>query len=129
MDTIAHARELADEILAITKGAGISGDKQNEQAELEAYYALLEDREPLVDELLELKLQIDEEEAATPEFGEVKKVIEQITEMDKKHLAFIKKIHKTVQASYKEVKLGQRLTAGYNAISSYETASQFDINT
>ncbi|MCL2199493.1 MAG: hypothetical protein FWB80_11265 [Defluviitaleaceae bacterium] len=129
MDTLAHARELADEILEMTKSLGITGEKENENAELEAYYTHLEDREPLVEELLDLKLQIDDTEAASPEFEAIKKVIEQITEMDKKHLAFVQKIHKTVQASYKEVKLGQRINKGYSSFSGDETASQFDINT
>ena len=127
METLALARELADEIYRLSKLLGITGDKENEEAELEAYYNHLEEREPLVEELLDLKLQIDEDEAKSPEFLEIKKVIEKITELDKKHLDFVEKIHKTVQASYKEVKQGQRINSVYNSLSSSEMASQFDI--
>ncbi|MCL1863212.1 MAG: hypothetical protein FWF78_06580 [Defluviitaleaceae bacterium] len=129
MDTLAHAKELADEIFEMTNSLGLTGEKQNEEAELEAYFNLLDEREPLIDELLELKLQIDDTEAATPEFEAIKNVIAQITEADKKHLEFVQKIHSTVQASYKEVKLGQRINKGYSSFSGEEVASKFDINT
>jgi len=128
MDTLTLARELADEILEMTIAVGITGEKEHEDAELEAYYNHLEEREPLIEELVDLKIQIDDKEAETPEFEAIKKVIEKITELDKKHLAFVQKIHKTVQASYKEVKLGQRINAGYSShTTSHEVASQFDI--
>jgi hypothetical protein len=81
----------------------------------------------LVDELSDLRQQIDDDEASSPEFFEIKKIISKITLLDKKHVEFMEKMRKDVQNSYKEIKQGQRIHKGYNPLPGDEVASKFDI--
>jgi hypothetical protein len=127
MDALTQAKELADKILELTRALVLTGDKDSRDAEAEDYIALMDEREPLVDELSDLRLQLDETETASPEFSAITKVIAQITDLDKRHLAVMEDYHKTVQNSYKGVKQGQRIHAGYNPMQGDEASSKFDI--
>jgi Asp-tRNA(Asn)/Glu-tRNA(Gln) amidotransferase C subunit len=127
MDVLNQAKELADKILELTRALVLTRDKDSRDAEVEAYVALMDEREPLVEELSDLRLQLDETETASPEFSEITKVIAQITDLDKKHLTVMEDYHKTVQNSYKGVKQGQRIHAGYKPLPGNEVSSTFDI--
>jgi hypothetical protein len=127
MDAIIHAKELADEIFEMTKRLVLTGETEKEETEIEAYVTLLEEREPLVDELSDLRQQLSDEELSSPQFEEIAKIVSAITEMDKAHLRFVEHKHKKVQASYKEVKQGQRLNAGYNPVQVDTISSKFDM--
>ena len=127
MEALIQAKELADQILEMTLALVLTGAKENEEAEAEAYFALVEDREPLIEELTDLRLQIGEREAASEEFEEIKKVINQITALDKSHLNTMEHLHKNVRTSYKEIKQGQRIHAGYNPLPGNEVSSKFDV--
>lgn len=94
----------------------LTGDKEKEEAEAEAYSVLMDEREPLVDELSDLNEQIDSEERKTAEFAEFAEIISKITALDKRNMAIMEKMCAAVQSSYKEVKQGQRINAGYNPL-------------
>jgi len=111
----------------MTKSLILSGKKEVESEEIEAYELLLEEREPLIDELSDLRQQLDSEEASSPEFEQIKKIISEITEIDKKHIEIMKRIQKGVQASYKEIKQGQRIHKGYSPLPGNEVSSKIDM--
>jgi hypothetical protein len=127
MEVLARAEELVDEILEMTKALTLTGDKEQREAEVTAYALLMEEREPLVDELTELRQQITDEEAASAEFTAITETIARITALDKKHVKFMGELRDDTQTSYKEVKLGQRIHAGYNPLPGNEVSSVFDI--
>jgi len=84
-------------------------------------------REPLIEELTDLRLQLDETEMASAEFAAIKAVITKIRDLDKKHMEVMTQLHNGAKASYKDVKQGQRMTAGYNPLAGNESPSRFDI--
>jgi len=127
MDTLKLASELAEQILEMTKALVLSGEKENEEEETEAYINLLDEREVLIDELTDLRQQIDDEEAASSEFDKIKKTISEITELDKKHIRYMEKIRKGVQSSYREIKQGQRIHKGYNPLPGNEVSSTINV--
>lgn len=127
MEQIKQAKELADQILEQTQALVLTGAKELEEQESEAYAMLMDEREPLIDELTDLRYQISETEAASTEFEEIKKVIAQITDLDKKHIKVIEHMRKNAQASYKEVKQGQRIHAGYNPLPGNEISRKFNV--
>jgi len=123
MDTIKQAQEIAEKILEMTKELQLTGEKENEEVEVLAYTFLMDERELLVDELTDLRQQIDETETASPEFAKVNEIISEIMALDKKNTEIIGKMREAVQMSYKEIKQGQRIQAGYNAYSNDEASS------
>jgi len=127
MEAIKQARELAEEILNMTKALVLTGIKDKAEEEAEAYATLMDEREPLIDELSDLGGQLDEEERSTPEFEELVQIIKEITTLDKKNVETVKKMHESAQSSYKEVKQGQRINAGYNPLPSDEASSTINI--
>ncbi|MCL1885144.1 MAG: hypothetical protein FWF81_15475 [Defluviitaleaceae bacterium] len=127
MDIITQAKELVFQILEMTQSLVLTGEKEHEESEVAAYISLVDEREPMVDELADLRLQLDNADMTTPEFEEIKKAISKIAEVDKEHVAFMGKLHKGVQSSYKEIKQGQRLYAGYNPLPGDEVASKIDL--
>lgn len=126
-ESLKAAGELADQILQMTESLVLTGKRENEDEEVESYVNLMDEREPLIEELTDLRQQIADEEAASDEFARIKRTIEQITELDKKHLEFMQKKYKQVQGSYKEIKQGQRIHAGYNPLPGNEALGSFDI--
>jgi hypothetical protein len=111
----------------MTQAVSVTGEKETEAVEAETYANLMNEREPLVDELTDLRLQISQEEAATPEFEEITQAIKKITALDKAHLAVMEKLHAKTQKSYKGVKQGQRMFSGYNPLPGTEVPSTVDI--
>lgn len=127
MDALAQAKEITDRILALTKNLTLTGAKEHGEAELESYIELLEERETLIEELTDLKHQMDDEEISSAEFEEIKKTINEITELDKKHIKLMEQLHEKARASYKEIKQGQRIHLGYNPLPGNEVSNKFDI--
>jgi hypothetical protein len=127
MNALTEAKLLVDEILEMTKALVLTGEKGQEEDEVDAYAVLLEEREPMVNQLTALRQQLDAEALASGEFEEIKQVIAEITGLDKRHIKFMEHLRKDVQASYKEVKQGQRIHAGYNPLPGTEASSVFDI--
>ncbi|MCL1878188.1 MAG: hypothetical protein FWF80_04975 [Defluviitaleaceae bacterium] len=126
MTALSQAQEIADQILARAKKLVFTGDKEQEETELDAYMEFLDEHASLIDELTDLKLQLDEDERSSAEFKKIIETIEEITAIYKKHVRLIEHLHKNAKASYKEVKQGQRLNAGYNPLSTDEVSSKFD---
>jgi hypothetical protein len=87
----------------------------------------MSEREPLIDELSDLRQQLDGDELASTEFSQITKIITEITTLDKRNLESMERIRKSVQASFKEVKQGQKIHAGYNPIQGDEVSSTINI--
>jgi hypothetical protein len=126
-DALQLAKELTDEILEMTQALFFSGEKELEEQEVENYVNLMEEREPLIEQLTELKLVIDETMASSADFAAIKQTIAEITELDKSHLEFMQHKHKGVKDSYQKVKQGQRIHTGYNPLPGNEVSSRFDM--
>jgi hypothetical protein len=127
MDKLKEAKEFAKEILEITGGLKFSGNSENEENEIEAYAKAMEERQPLVDKLMELKKEIDAVMASSPEFGEIKQIIGNIADLDKNHLVFLNNIKNSVQQSHKVIKQGQKIHEGYMGLPPDSESSRFDI--
>lgn len=127
MEPLKQAKELADQVLEMTKALVLTGEKSNEITEAESYFLLMDEREPLIDELTDLRQQLCEEELSSSEFAEIAKVITQITDIDKGHLKIMEHFHKNAKSSYRDVKMGQRINAGYNPLPGNEIPSKFDV--
>jgi len=127
MDTLKEARTFAKAILELTKELEFSGDKENEEAEIEAYAKVMEERQPLVDKLMELKKEIDSVKQSSPEFGEIKQIIGSIADLDKKHHTFLNNIKNSVQQSHKIIKQGQKIHEGYMDLPPDSESCRFDI--
>ena len=127
MDILKEATELTSSILKMTQALVITGQKAQEEAEVEAYATLMEAREPLINKLVELKKGIDTVMMSSPEFVAIKQTIEKISELDKVHLSSIKSMIEVVQASHKDVKTGQRIHNAYVGLPSDSTSHRFDI--
>ncbi|MCL1843646.1 MAG: hypothetical protein FWF79_07525 [Defluviitaleaceae bacterium] len=126
-DALKEAKELADEILRLTKSIIITGAPGNEEQETEDFVFLMDEREPLIEQLSDLRNTIDENAINSKEYAEIAEVIAQVTVLDKKHIAIMQELHKGTQKSYKAVKLGQRITAGYNPLPGNEVSGKFDV--
>ena len=120
------AKEVVDEIYKMTQALVLTGSRDSEEAETEAYANLMELREPMVHELVQLKSKIDLEMKATAEFAEIRRTLEDIRTLDTDHLRHIEEIQTNVQDSYKDVKHGQRVHAGYQSIDDDSASRMFD---
>jgi len=127
MDTLKEAREFAKAILEVTEGLEFSGNKENEEDEIEAYAKVMEERQPLVDKLMELKKEIDSVMESSPEFREIKQIIGNIADLDKKHHTHLNNIKNSVQQSHKMVKQGQKIHEGYMDLPPDSESCRFDI--
>ncbi|MCL2456955.1 MAG: hypothetical protein FWD19_05345 [Defluviitaleaceae bacterium] len=127
METLTQAKDLAAQLLEMTKSLILTGEKENEEMEIEAYSLLMVEREPLVDELSDLRQQLDADELASQEFSQIKKIIYEIAALDKKNFEILERIGKSVKSSFKEIKLGQKIHAGYSALQGEEVSSTINI--
>ena len=123
---LVEAKDIVDSILDMTEDLVLTGQEEKELEEVESYALLMEEREPLVDRLTEIKKGIDVKMASSPQFAEIKAVIEKIAEIDKRHTEFMKGMNKKVLSSHKEIKTGQRLHNAYANINYSHAPSKFD---
>jgi len=127
MTALAQAKEIVDKMLARAKKLDFTGEKEHEESELEVYMEFLDEHETLIEELTDLKLQLDEDELASAEFEGIKSTVAEITELYKMHTGLFEHLQKNARDSYKEVKQGQRINRGYNPLQGDEVSSSFDI--
>lgn len=113
-------------MLEMTQELKLVGTEDREAEEVEAYAKLMEDREPLVEKLMELKKEIDAVKASSPEFEAIKKTIADITALDKEHLEFMAYKRNSVEASHKKVKQGQKIHTGYTDLPLDSGSRMFD---
>ena len=126
MDILKEANELTSAILEMTKALVLTGQKEQEEAEVEAYAKLVEEREPLINKLIELKKGVDAVMASSPEFEAICQTISEISDLDRGHLDSIESMYDAVQASHKEVKSGQRIHNAYIDTPSESMYHRFD---
>ena len=125
MDSIAKAKELTNKILEMTQQLVLTGETDEVEKEVAAYAELIEKREPLVKELLEL--DIDESLRNSKEYQVVKQTIADISKLDKGQMDFLQEMHETIKDAIKLAKQGQRVHKGYQSASHDEVSSSFDI--
>lgn len=125
MSALPEAEKLTAEILAKTKALHFSHDSDKDEEDVAAYVKLIEEREPLVERLK--NLVIDDETRASPEYQKIRQTIHEITEIDRRHLAFIEEMHDTIKAAYKLVKQGQRIHKGYMSLPPDAVSMRFDV--
>jgi len=126
MDIIQKAQKLADEILKLTLALELSGADAQEEADIDAYIKMVEAREPLVAELVELKQNIDEVLALTEEYDTVLQTIKMISDKDEEHHDFMENVREAVQGALRKVKHGQKIHQGYQSIPEEATSRRFD---
>jgi hypothetical protein len=126
METVKKARELANKILKLTESLTLTGESEKEEAEIAAYAQMVDEREPLITQLLALKQNIDEEMANTDEFAAVKSTIDYIAELDEGHTEYMENVREAVQGAIKKVKQGQRVHQGYQALPPDSASRRFD---
>ena len=125
MDILKEASELTQAILKMTEELILTGVKEQEEAEVEAYAKLMEEREPLINKLTELKKGVDAVMASSPEFAAIRQTIEKISEADKSNLSRIESMYEGVQGSHKDIKVKQRIHNAYSGAPS-DSSSRFD---
>jgi len=125
MDILKEANEITLAILRMTESLILTGNKEQEETEVEAYAKLMEEREPLINKLVELKKGVDAAMASSPEFSTIRQTIEKISQMDKSHLSYIEKMYEGVQSSHKEIRVGRRIHNAYVGLPS-DSSSRFD---
>ena len=125
MDSVARAKEITEKILEMTKQLSFTGETDEAEKELAAYIELIEAREPLVKELLELN--IDDKVRNSKEYQVVKQTLAEIAKLDKGQMDFVQEMHETIKDAIKLAKQGQRVNKGYQSGSSDDVASRFDI--
>ena len=126
MDTLRRAQELANKILKITQSLVLTGKEEQEEAEIAAYAQMVDEREPMIAELLKLKQNIDAELAETDEFAIVKQTIETIAQLDEEHQNYMENVREVVQGAIKKVKQGQKIHKGYQDLPPESTSLRFD---
>jgi len=124
METIKQAQELADKILIITQSLILAGE--DDESDVNAYVRMVEEREPLITKLIELKQSINEEAAASEEFAAVVSTIDSISKLDEEHHDFIENVREAVQGAIKKVKQGRKIHEGYTSLPPEITSRRFD---
>jgi len=126
METLQQAQELADKILALTKALELTGAEEQEESDIEAYAKMVEEREPLIKELMELRPKIDDEAKDTAEFVAIVETIDAIAALDEEHHDFMENVREAVQGALRKVKEGQKVHKGYHAQPPDTTSFRFD---
>jgi len=126
-EELQYAKETVEQILEMTKALVLTGEKDAEEQELDDYINLLDEREPLVELLEEIKLVMNKSMLKSPEFSEIKKTLDEIRRIDEMHLNIFKQKHAEAREAYKDIKQGQRIHVGYNQLPGNEAASRIDI--
>jgi hypothetical protein len=127
VDALTQAKQLVDEIYKLTKELVLTGDERLEEQEVEAYVALMEAREPLVGQLTELRQKVDATTVSSVEFSAIKQTIADIANLEKEHLATIGYMRDGAQESFKGLKHGQKIRAGYNTQPVESMSRMFDM--
>jgi hypothetical protein len=126
MEILQQVKTIAEEIRNLTQGVSFSKDEETLEKETEAYATMIEAREPLVEKLGVLRPKIGPKLVETPEFAEIRRILADIRKMDMAHMDSVKSMRDFVQDSYKHVKQGQKVYAGYHAHDENSSARLFD---
>lgn len=113
MDILKEAQSLTESILKMTKDLVLTGQKENEEVETDAYVKLMEDRQPLVDKLTELKKGIDSVIESSPEFDDIRQTIKTITDLDEEHIILMNRMNESAHTAHKDIKVRRKLHNAY----------------
>ena len=115
-------RVLAEDILTLTSALELTGDPDLIDAEVDKYSALIDEREPLIEELGGLKNKA-ENTGAGARAGECKaekeavdEICKRILDCDRSHLNIIKRIRESAQSYIKDIKTGRKLNSVYQPV-------------
>jgi N-dimethylarginine dimethylaminohydrolase len=106
-DGFEQARNIAAEVLSLTRALTLTGEPELAEAEVSAFAELMDKREPLIEKMLEAKKSAGGGDAA------LDKIITEIINMDRAHRKTIDHIQNHLRSSIKEIKSGQRLSDVY----------------
>jgi len=82
-ELLEQAVTITDEIYKLTKAVTITGQAEQNEQEVEAFAALVEQRGPLVEKLASIKSRISPEDRETREFEHIRRTVRDISELEK----------------------------------------------
>ncbi|MCL2189720.1 MAG: hypothetical protein FWC16_12280 [Defluviitaleaceae bacterium] len=126
MTTLEQAQALVDRLYEMTSALDYTGEEENEEAEIAAYIALVDAREPLVKELTALHSTLDTGILSSTEFAEIKKCIADIADMDRSHTMYFTQLQDELRGSIREIKKGRQINSAYNVDVNYDDAAYVD---
>lgn len=127
MDILKEASTITTKLVEMTRSLVLTGQKDKEEDEVEAYAKLIESREPLIARLNKINEGVDAAMASSPEFRLIRDNIDKIKELDEEHRSYMEAIRGTVQASHKEVRTGRRLHNAYVDVAPMSTSRSIDV--
>jgi hypothetical protein len=104
---------LVKEIYDMTKAVKLTGQPDKAEAEADAYAALMEQRQPLIDSLTRFSAQ-SPVASGSPEWRAVKGIIDDIMALDKEHRRIMNYSQEKVKASIKGIRSGIKVNDAYN---------------
>ena len=127
-EKISEAKKIMEELLAMTRSLILTGAEDREEEEINAYAELMEKREPLVQKLAELKLEVDAAMASSPEFEEVQQAVRELADIDSTNLSYVESMKDVMKEALRKIKNGQKIHAGYTSIpAAAEATASFDV--
>jgi type I site-specific restriction endonuclease len=111
MDFLTQAKALAEEILLITSQLKLTGQPAIAEREVDGYAAMVNRRGPMIAKLTQLLKQDTSGDEALRK--QVDDVTRKIIELDKEHKRVMEHLRKSVTASLKEARSGQKLNKAY----------------
>jgi len=109
----------ADAILDLTKSITLTGQAEFVQQEADDYVTMVDNREPLVERFLQLKMQMDKSEAKAgenkkmPGYESLRNKVAEIVMLDKEQGKVIKGFRDSAQSSVKIIRNGRQLMEAY----------------
>ena len=125
-DPLTQAQDLVDRIFQATAGLQMTGLKEAEEQESEAYAKLMEEREPWVAQLTALKEKLTPTQRASAQFERIRQVIVDITALDKAQLATVQQMQDAMRGSIKDMKSGRKMASAYSAYAEDSRVGFFD---
>jgi uncharacterized protein YpuA (DUF1002 family) len=117
------AIDVASTIFDLTSSLNMTGQPDLAEQEINHYSALIDKREPLMDELTVLMEKI---KAGSAERQSVEKILRRVNDLDKEHKRVINHIRVHVTASMKDARSGKKLNTAYAHPMEREAFVHFD---
>jgi len=107
------AHQLIQDMVQLTAALHITGQKDLEEQEVEAYATLMEQREPLVAQLVGLSGQLTPADKATVRFADMQQMAQDMATMDAAFTSHMQHLQPTMRSTIKDIKQGRQLSAAY----------------
>jgi len=113
-EVLEQAAAIVEQIYEMTHDLLLTGEKEHEEAEAEAYTNLMEDRAALVDDMNALRVLLDDEVRALPAFKALMERIAAVDALDKKHRVLMEKIRDGMRDSIRDMKNARQSSYAYS---------------